>query len=89
MANQKTGVTSTPKAGGMTPFTALRRGSVGRTTAIQGKSVILVLGYHDKTTRQSMAKEKMFNEMSKTEASGCTQGSVAASSSMLEVVVDA
>jgi hypothetical protein len=53
MANQKTGVMSTPKAGGMVPLTSRNSGSDGQATMAQGNSFKLVSGYHEATTRQS------------------------------------
>jgi len=53
IANQKTGVISTPKAGGIFPFASLRRGSDGHATTAQGNSFSFVSGYQDATTRHS------------------------------------
>lgn len=53
MANQNTGVMSTPKAGGMEPLTSRKRGSVGHATIFQGSLLRSVSGYQEATTRQS------------------------------------
>ena len=52
-ATQKTGVISTPKAGGILPRTALNKGSVGHAMILHGISFRLVLGYHEATTRHN------------------------------------
>jgi hypothetical protein len=51
IASQKTGVMSTPNAGGTKPLATLRSGSVGTTKKIHGTSFTFVLGYHESTTR--------------------------------------
>eukprot|EP00550_Attheya_septentrionalis_P001499 CAMPEP_0198292202 /NCGR_PEP_ID=MMETSP1449-20131203/10647_1 /TAXON_ID=420275 /ORGANISM="Attheya septentrionalis, Strain CCMP2084" /LENGTH=173 /DNA_ID=CAMNT_0043990999 /DNA_START=289 /DNA_END=810 /DNA_ORIENTATION=+ len=80
------GVISTPKAGGTAPRMSLNRGSVGHTATLKGNSFTLVVGYHEMTTRQSMAKENRLRNGSNTEASGCTQGSVSATHMLLVVL---
>ncbi len=54
--NQNTGVISTPKAGGMAPFTSPRKGSVGHAMILHGTSFKFVSGYHEATTRHSCIK---------------------------------
>jgi hypothetical protein len=53
IANQNTGVMSTPKAGGICPFTSLNNGSDGHATTAHGNSLRFVSGYQDATTRHS------------------------------------
>jgi len=53
IANQNTGVISTPNAGGIFPLASLNNGSDGHATTAQGKSFRFVSGYQDETTRQS------------------------------------
>lgn len=74
--NQTIGVMSTPKAGGTAPRINFSRGSVGHTANAKGNSLRLVVGYHEMTTRHSMAKEKMLRNGPRTLARGWTQGSV-------------
>ena len=76
--SQAIGVISTPNAGGMTPRTARNSGSVGMTNSTQGKSVDLVVGYQDKTTRANMANDMIFKKGSRKAAVGLTHGSVSA-----------
>jgi hypothetical protein len=58
IANQNTGVMSTPNAGGMTPLTNLSRGSDGHATINHGNSFNFVSGYHDATTRHNCEKQR-------------------------------
>ena len=74
--NHTIGVMSTPKAGGTAPRISLSKGSVGHTAKANGNSLRLVVGYHDMTTRHSMAKENMLRNGPRTLARGWTQGSV-------------
>ena len=53
IASQNTGVMSTPKAGGMLPFTSRKSGSDGHATIAHGNSFKLVSGYQDATTLHS------------------------------------
>jgi hypothetical protein len=53
MANQNTGVISTPNAGGIFPLASLSNGSEGHATIAQGNVFKFVSGYQDETTRQS------------------------------------
>ena len=75
------GVMSTPNAGGTAPRISLSSGSVGHTASANGNSFRLLVGYHEMTTRHSMAKEKMLRKGPRTLARGCTQGSVSESRS--------
>lgn len=79
IANQKTGVMSTPKAGGTTPFTSRSNGSVGHATKTHGTALRFVSGYQDATTRHSIANDIKFRKGPRTKAVGCTQASVSAS----------
>mmetsp|Transcript_28512 Transcript_28512/g.59423 ORF Transcript_28512/g.59423 Transcript_28512/m.59423 type:complete len:202 (+) Transcript_28512:272-877(+) len=74
--NQTTGVISTPNAGGTDPRANLRSGSVGHTTMLNGKSLTLADGYHERTMRHSMANENKFKKGPSTNESGSTQASV-------------
>lgn len=56
--NQTTGVMSTPNAGGMDPRINRRRGSVGQTTILNGNSLTLADGYHDRTMRHNFLGDK-------------------------------
>ena len=79
-ATQKTGVMSTPKAGGTKPLATFKSGSV-RTVGMSNHGVSLVTltsGYQLKTTRASMKRLMRFKKGSKTQTAGCTQGSAAA-----------
>jgi hypothetical protein len=76
-ATQKTGVMSTPNAGGTNPLTARRSGSVTTVKTSHGISVILTSGYQLSTTRASMATDMRFKNGSSTDTAGWTQGSVA------------
>ncbi len=69
IANQNTGVMSTPKAGGICPLTSLSKGSDGQATIAQGNSLRLVSGYQDATTRHSIAKDCGINAKEKTKKS--------------------
>ena len=53
MANQNTGVISTPNAGGIFPLASFSNGSEGHATITQGNEFKFVSGYQDETTRQS------------------------------------
>jgi hypothetical protein len=66
IANQKTGVISTPKAGGMLPLTNRRSGSDGHATIAHGNSFRFVSGYHEATTRQSCEKRKVKTKLNET-----------------------
>jgi len=83
IANQNTGVISTPNAGGIFPLASLNNGSDGHATTAQGKSLRFVSGYQDETTRQSMAKDMKFKNGPNTVAVGCTHASVSASKNSL------
>jgi len=74
--NHTTGVMSTPKAGGTDPLNSLNSGSVGQTTILNGTSLTFVDGYHERTMRHSMAKEKKFRNGPRTNDSGTTHASV-------------
>jgi hypothetical protein len=92
MANHTIGVISTPKAGGTDPLIILNNGSVGHTTILYGASFKFAFGYHEMTTRQSIANEKIFKNGPNTFAKGCTHGSVSVATinvdgSTTEVVV--
>lgn len=87
IANQKTGVISTPKAGGIFPFASLRRGSDGHATTAQGNSFSFVSGYQDATTRHSMAKDMKFKNGPNNVAVGFTQASVSANNNPLPDVM--
>mmetsp|Transcript_5101 Transcript_5101/g.6591 ORF Transcript_5101/g.6591 Transcript_5101/m.6591 type:complete len:176 (-) Transcript_5101:227-754(-) len=76
IANHTIGVISTPKAGGTDPLINLSNGSVGQATILYGVSLRFALGYHEITTRQSIANEKIFKNGPKTAAKGFTQASV-------------
>jgi hypothetical protein len=56
IANQNTGVISTPNAGGIFPLASLNKGSDGHATIAQGNVFKFVSGYQDETTRQSCYK---------------------------------
>mmetsp|Transcript_20118 Transcript_20118/g.24038 ORF Transcript_20118/g.24038 Transcript_20118/m.24038 type:complete len:92 (-) Transcript_20118:249-524(-) len=73
------GVISTPNAGGIDPRISFNNGSVGQTAILKGSSLSFADGYHEMTTRQSMANEKMLKNGPKTDANGLTQGSVSES----------
>mmetsp|Transcript_4164 Transcript_4164/g.10814 ORF Transcript_4164/g.10814 Transcript_4164/m.10814 type:complete len:171 (+) Transcript_4164:243-755(+) len=88
IANQNTGVMSTPKAGGMLPFASLNRGSDGHATMAHGNSLRFVSGYHDATTRHSIAKDMKFRKGPSAVAVGFTQASVSARSNPLPEVID-
>lgn len=87
IANQNTGVISTPNAGGILPFASLRRGSEGHATTAHGNSFKFVSGYHDATTRHNIAKDMKFKNGPNTVAVGCTQASVSANKSPLPDVI--
>lgn len=70
------GVISTPNAGGIDPRISFNSGSVGHTAILNGTSLRLVDGYHEITTRQSIANENTLKNGPKTDANGSTQGSV-------------
>lgn len=89
IANQNTGVMSTPKAGGILPFASLNKGSDGHATIAQGNSLSLVSGYQDATTRHSIAKDMKFKNGPSTIEVGFTQASVSANSNPLPDVIDA
>jgi len=79
-ATQKTGVMSTPKAGGTKPLATFKSGSVN-TVGMSNHGVSLLTltsGYQLKTTRASMKRLMRFKKGSKTQIAGCTQGSAAA-----------
>ena len=83
-ATQKTGVMSTPNAGGTNPLTARRSGSVTTVKISQGMVVILTSGYQLSTTRANMATDMRFKKGSSTYTAGCTQGSAAVANSSSE-----
>jgi len=84
MANQNTGVMSTPNAGGIFPFASLSKGSDGQATINQGNSFNLVsAGYHDATTLQSIAKDIKFKNGPNKVMVGCTHASVSATKNPL------
>lgn len=83
IANQKTGVMSTPNAGGILPFASLNKGSDGHATTAHGNSLRLVSGYQEATTRHSIAKDIKFKKGPNTVAVGCTQASVSANNNPL------
>jgi len=87
IANQNTGVMSTPKAGGICPLTSLNKGSDGQATIAQGNSLRLVSGYQDATTRHSIAKDMKFKNGPNTVAVGFTQASVSASKNPLPELI--
>jgi hypothetical protein len=89
IANQKTGVMSTPKAGGILPFASLNKGSDGHATIAHGNSLRFVSGYQEETTRQSIAKDMKFKKGPKNVAVGLTQASVSASNNPLPEVTAA
>lgn len=66
------------------PRTAFKKGWVGITRSTHGISVTLVSGYHDRTTRANMAKEKKLRKGSKKAAVGCTHASVSANERELQ-----
>eukprot|EP01083_Nonionella_stella_P232074 819026_1 len=75
MASHTIGVMSTPNAGGTLPLTNRRSGSVGHTAKLYGNSLSLAVGYHEITTRHSIAKEKRFRKGPSTMYKGWTQAS--------------
>jgi len=85
--NQKTGVMSTPKAGGIFPFASFNKGSDGHATITHGNSVSFVSGYQDETTRQSIAKDMKFKNGPKTVETGFTHASVSANTNPLPEVI--
>jgi hypothetical protein len=74
--SQTMGVMSTPNAGGTAPLINFSKGSVGQTANAKGNSLRLVVGYHEMTTRHSMAKENTLRNGPRTFAKGWTHGSV-------------
>lgn len=87
IANQNTGVMSTPKAGGICPFTSLNNGSDGHATTAHGNSLRFVSGYQDATTRHSIAKDIKFKNGPSAAAVGATHASVSANNKPLPEVI--
>lgn len=87
IANQNTGVMSTPNAGGILPFASLKKGSDGHATIAHGNSLRFVSGYQDETTRHSMVKDIKFKNGPSTVAVGFTQASVSANNNPLPDVI--
>jgi hypothetical protein len=67
IANQNTGVMSTPKAGGIRPFTILKKGVVGQAMKTQGASFKFVLGYQEETTRHSLMQKNVMDYATQSE----------------------
>mmetsp|Transcript_36854 Transcript_36854/g.80641 ORF Transcript_36854/g.80641 Transcript_36854/m.80641 type:complete len:232 (-) Transcript_36854:61-756(-) len=76
--SQTMGVISTPNAGGTAPLMSRKRGSVGQTARKKGKSLTLVVGYHEITTLHSMANENRLRNGPRMLNRGWTHGSVSA-----------
>mmetsp|Transcript_16805 Transcript_16805/g.35271 ORF Transcript_16805/g.35271 Transcript_16805/m.35271 type:complete len:164 (-) Transcript_16805:33-524(-) len=77
---------STPNAGGTDPLTKRRSGSVGHTTMLKGTLLMFADGYHERTIRHNIAKEKKLRNGPSTKDSGWTHGSVSERKTEVEVI---
>jgi hypothetical protein len=91
IANQNTGVMSTPNAGGTNPRTLCNKPSVGIIAAlIHHDDVLLLLisaGYQLITTRASMASDMRFKNGSRNKMAGCTHGSVSTAAAAIIIML--